>query len=174
MKSMLKGQNGSRGFTIIELLTVMSVIILLMGLFMPAMNMVRRYARRVAQHNQLHGIEVALAMFNAEWQEYPNATPNPPGDYIYPSGAYALAQSMVGNDLLGYAPDGDWGDLDYSDRRSYLEAGNANAYRADFLYGNPLLDPNYVLSDVYPQVTHPDTGRSVGMPILYYVANVRC
>ena len=164
MKSMLKGQNGSRGFTIIELLTVMSVIILLMGLFMPAMNMVRRYARRVAQHNQFHAIEVALAMFNAEWQEYPDES-------VGNAGAIALAESMVGRDLLGYDPDGLYNQDDLSDRRPYLEAGNANANRGDIYISG--LDPNInVLSDVYPHIPHPITGRPIGMPILYYKANV--
>ncbi len=168
MKSMLKGQNGSRGFTIIELLTVMSVIILLMGLFMPAMNMVRRYARRVAQHNQFHAIEVALAMFNAEWQEYPDPTTGSIG-----VGAVSLAESMVGRDLLGYDPDGTYDQLDLSDRRPYLEAGNANANPARFYPGAESLYANiYVLSDVYPHVPHPTTGRPFGMPILYYKANV--
>jgi type II secretory pathway pseudopilin PulG len=174
MKSMAKKHNGLRGFTIIELLTVMSIIILLMGLFMPAMTMVRRYARRVAQHNQLHSIEVGLAMFNAEWQEYPNATPL--GIFNYPSGAHALAEAMVGYDLLGYDPDRTYSQADLSDRRPYLDAENANANKSD-LYdpsniASPPLDPNYVLSDVYPHVTHPISGRSFGMPVLYYQANV--
>ena len=171
MKSMVKEHNGSRGFTIIELLTVMSVIILLMGLFMPAMNMVRRYARRVAQHNQFHAIEVALAMFNAEWQEYPGIESS-----VGSVGAVSLAESMVGRDLLGYDPDGTWSHDDLSDRRPYLEAGNANANPTHYYPGLENLgnDANriYVLSDVYPHVPHPTTGRPFGMPILYYKANV--
>ncbi len=166
MKSMLREQNGSRGFTIIELLTVMSVIILLMGLFMPAMNMVRRYARKVAQHNQFHAIEVALAMFNAEWQEYPNSATD--GTTPAYSGAEVLAESMVGRDLLGYAPDNDYLDEDLSDRRMYLETGNANANRLDDIYHEG--DLSFILSDVYPNVDA-NTG-STGMPILYYVATV--
>jgi hypothetical protein len=84
---------------------------------------------------------------------------------------------MVGRDLLGFDPDGRYNQDDLSDRRPYLEAGNANANPAHFYPGaENVKDPNgnniYVLSDVYPHVPHPVTGRPFGMPILYYKANV--
>jgi type II secretory pathway pseudopilin PulG len=158
-----------QGFTIIELLTVMSIIILLMGLFIPAMNMLRRYAQKVSQYSQFHTIEVALTMFNAEWQDYPNPTAGALG-----FGAVALSESTVGRDLLGYDPDGTYNQGDLSGRCSYIEAQNANPNPISLYPGDTeSLDPNiYVLSDVYSHVTHPVTGRSFGMPILYYKASV--
>ena len=53
MKPIAKQSNKKAAFTIVELLTVMSVIIILVGLLMPALNLVRRYARTVRQKNQL-------------------------------------------------------------------------------------------------------------------------
>lgn len=157
-----------KGFTIIELLTVMSVIILLMGLFIPAMNMVRRYAQKVSQYSQFHTIGIGLAMFNAERQDYPN--PNFSADGW---GAVSLAEHMVGRDLLGYDPSGTYDQGDLSGRREYINPQTANPNPIAFYPGDmESLDPNiYVLSDVYSQVTHPITGRSFGMPILYYKAS---
>ena len=168
MKQMKKERTDSRGFTIVELLTVMSIIILLMGLFIPAMTSVRRYARRVAQHNQFHAIEVGLAIFDAEWKEVPDITSSDVG-------AIVLAESMVGKDQLGYDPDGRYNQKDLSNRRAYLAAGNANA-NSVILYpemADTGVDPNiFILSDIYPHISHPKTGRLLGMPVLYYKAKL--
>ena len=67
MKPIAKQSNRKAGFTIVELLTVMSIIIILMGLLAPAMSRVRRYARRVSQKNQFHSIDIALEVFRAEF-----------------------------------------------------------------------------------------------------------
>ena len=52
----------------------------------------------------------------------------------------------------------------------------ANAYRLRELYTNAAAllcnEERYVLCDVYTRVTNRATGRKVGMPILYYEANV--
>ncbi len=154
------------GFTIIELLTVMSIIILLMGLFIPAMNKVRQYAQKVSQYSQFHTIDVALTMFNTEWRYYPNPATG--------FGAVTLSESMVGRDLLGYDPDGTYNQEDLSGRRLYIEGQNANPNPINSYPGDTeSMEPNiYVLSDIYSHVEHPVTGRSFGMPILYYKASV--
>jgi type II secretory pathway pseudopilin PulG len=181
-------------FTIIELLTVMSVIILLMGLLVPALNMVKRYAKRVMQKNQFHTIEVAMDIYNAEWEEYPSSQADDPVGNPY-CGAMRLAEAMVGQDLAGFNPvskfrsdgtlDGPgtgtdlYGPLakdDRSARRQYLKPESANAHRLQDIYSDigsydPVDDENRVLCDAYSQVTHKVTGKLVGMPVLYYRAD---
>jgi type II secretory pathway pseudopilin PulG len=159
-------------FTIVELLTVMSVIIILMGLLVPALNAFKKVAKKVAQRNQFHTIGVSLEMFNAEWEQYP---PSDGWDEMVPDrwgwdytdgapleqgGAQILAEAMVGQDLVGFHPDADftWGNPVYSNpdlsgRRSYLKLENANAYRLGGLYSGERLGTfhanQYVLCDVY-------------------------
>ncbi len=103
-----KGQK--HGFTIIELLTVMSVIAILMALLVPALNKVRRYAKVVKQKGQFHSIEVGLEMYKIEFGEYPESN-GPLGDgkdvdkvesYC---GAMRLAEALVGQDGQGVHPD---------------------------------------------------------------------
>ncbi|MHC4623372.1 MAG: type II secretion system protein [Planctomycetota bacterium] len=194
------GKKSSRkaAFTIIELLTVMSVIIILIGMLIPALNRVKRYARKVTQKNQFHAMEVAMDLFNAEREEYPPSDcVDPPGDYC---GSMKLAEAMVGQDLQGFHPnsrftadDGTGPDELYPDipavqgspgwedyvtnlksrKGPYLSIANANAHKLEDLFKmtGKLSPKSFVLCDVYPNVTHEVTGQLVGMPILYYRAN---
>jgi type II secretory pathway pseudopilin PulG len=191
VRSILDKSNERAAFTIIELLTVMSIIILLIGLLVPALNMVKRFTKRVVQKNQFHTIEVAMDIYNAEWEEYPPSDDKDEVPLPY-CGAMKLAEAMVGQDLAGFNPAskfrsdgtlsgpgtelyGAGAPADKSARRLYLKPENANAQKLDHLYpqgthGN-FERENRVLCDVYPQITHRDTGRLVGMPILYYRAD---
>lgn len=154
------------GFTIIELLTVMSVIIILIGLLVPGLNALRAYARTVAQRKQFHAIGVALETFSAEWDGYPRSNT---GTEPRHSGAVQLARALVGRDLRGYSIIHDYNNVDLSSRRLYLPPANANAHKLKDLYeGLDALDVGWpVLCDVYPYAM--DTG--IGMPVLYYRAN---
>jgi type II secretory pathway pseudopilin PulG len=182
VKPVTRQSDKKAAFTIIELLTVMSVIILLIGLLVPALNMVKRFAKKVTQKNQFHSIKIAMETFNAEWEEYPSSKAADDGGTWY-CGATRLAEAMVGRDLLGYDPEGTYDMGDLSGRRLYLPQ-NANAYRLGGFYSGTRLRPftatSLVLCDVYARnVTYNNTtdpgdpmnGRPVGMPILYYQAN---
>jgi type II secretory pathway pseudopilin PulG len=97
------------GFTIIELLTVMSIIILLISLLVPALTRVRRYAQFVKQKAQFHAMSIALDLFNSEQGNYPPSDrldTNPgaaPAPFSY-CGAMKLAEALVGQDLRGFNP----------------------------------------------------------------------
>ena len=56
----MKKHSEKQGFTIVELLTVMSVIAILIGLLVPALNLVRKMAKDTKQKAQFHSINVAV------------------------------------------------------------------------------------------------------------------
>ena len=180
MKLTLKKSNTKAAFTIIELLTVMSIIILLIGLLVPALNKVKRYGKRVKQKSQFHSIGTALELFNNEWDGYPPS--NEKGDHY--CGAMKLAEAMVGQDLLGFHPDSHFrsdGTIDGSlntqlyppkdwpsheeyinnlraRRGPYLQLENANAHKLKHLYGtgsavSPFDGEEFVLCDVYNHIS---------------------
>lgn len=155
----------SSAFTIIELLTVMSIIVLLIGLLAPALNEAKKYAQKVKQKNQLKAIGNAVEMFRNDFGEYPDSSRDPQvgpgstGNFEY-CGATKLAEALIGQDLLGYHPDsrfredyqnslgqllydrdptvaGDDPDAENLDSRvgPYLQLENANAHRIWHLYG---------------------------------------
>ncbi|RKY09538.1 MAG: hypothetical protein DRP66_01945 [Planctomycetota bacterium] len=164
-------------FTIVELLTVMAVIAILISLLVPALALVKAFAKEIEQRAQLHSITVAIDMFaaNSGYGTYPPSNDNsmPPLDPQDPTpygGAQKLAEALVGWDLLGYHPkssfisDGDGSAglgqpvYDPTNRRNmderkgpFIELENANAYRLGDIYANvQSFDPlNYVLCDVY-------------------------
>ncbi len=153
------------GFTIVELLTVMSVIAILIGLLVPALNLVRDYAKELQQSAQFHSIEVAIDMFVAQsgYGNYPPSKDNIPAsgagttiDIAPYGGAQKLAEALVGWDLLGYHPlssfrsDGcdDLGNLIYDTagvnlipnieqrKEQFIELENANAYMLGDIYSD--------------------------------------
>lgn len=180
------------GFTIVELLTIMSIIVILISLLLPALNRVRRYSQNVRQNAQFHSIDVGMEMFRAENDGYPPSGRLGADNSEYP-GAMKLAEAMVGQDLLGYHPASDYRlsnitqqDLYQQDnpqqenirrrRGPYIELENANATKMGHLFANPgnNWDDAYVLCDVFSTVTiqpnNDDISGRTGMPILYYRA----
>jgi prepilin-type N-terminal cleavage/methylation domain-containing protein len=95
-----------KGFTIIELLTVLSIIIIILSILVPGMNRARIYAKKVTQKSQFHEISKGLELFRNDHQEtYPdsgatdtNATPN---GYC---GAMKLCEALLGQDGMGFNP----------------------------------------------------------------------
>lgn len=96
-----------RGFTIVELLTVMAIIAILMGLLVPAMNQVRKLAKDTSQKAQFHSIDVALEAYSAENGMYPESMVSTSAS-PYTIGAHKLAEALVGRDLLGYDTKSTW------------------------------------------------------------------
>ncbi|MHC4299641.1 MAG: type II secretion system protein [Planctomycetota bacterium] len=195
MNSNIKQSHRKAAFTIVELLTVMSIIVILIGLLVPALNQVKRFAFEVKQRAQLSGIDKALELFNSEFDGYPDSSAMGPDGAEY-CGAMKLSEAVMGQDLLGYHPDSTFRSdgsngvrplypqassvtpaeyrANLSTRKGpYLPLDNANAYSMGDLYENhaPFQPTHFVLCDVYKRVTHKSIGKRVGMPILYYKAN---
>ena len=197
MKALRQRQKTGSGFTIIELLTIMSIIVILMTILVPGLNKVRIYARNLKQRAQFHAISTALEVFHSEFEDYPDSGPVDETGSPY-CGATKLAEAMVGQDLEGFHQDShfraDCTDgniqlyntptgqippamLNYNmqSRKRYLQLENLNPNRLSDLYGvgntGPFIGDLFVLSDVYPTIYHKLTADKVGSPILYYKAN---
>ena len=104
MKPIARQSDSKAAFTIVELLTVMSIIVILIGLMVPSLNMVRRYAWEVRQKAQFNSIGTAIELFNSEFEGYPDSSEQDPDGIDY-CGAMKLGEAMMGQDLRGIHPD---------------------------------------------------------------------
>jgi prepilin-type N-terminal cleavage/methylation domain-containing protein len=101
-----------KGFTLVEVLTVIAIITILIGLLIPSLNIVRRMGYEAKQRVQLSTISMALVTFKGDYGDYPpsNWTPAPfTGNYC---GAQKLAEALLGRDLLGFNPQSNWSATD--------------------------------------------------------------
>jgi len=189
MKSIIKQSNRKAAFTIIELLTVMSIIVILIGVLVPALNNVRKYAKKVKQLAQFNSIQSAIELFSNENDGYPPSGAMDGAGQPY-CGAMKLCEAMMGRDLLGFHPDSVFraDGMDAAGGRdiylptpdnlrarmgTLLQFENANAYRLGVdIFGlgqtAPFPENTFVLCDVYTRDMR--TGKKTGMPILYYKA----
>jgi len=150
------------GFTIVELLTVMSIIIILMSVLVPGLARTRRYAKVVTQQGQFHEISKGLELYRNDHQEaYPDSgatdTNTTPDGYC---GAMKLCEALLGQDGMGNSPLSNFQasqpltylfDLCYirdpgvtayttsemasiRDRTKYVEADSVKAYRLQDIY----------------------------------------
>ena len=220
MKKIREKFQKKHAFTIVELLTVMAIIIILIGLLVPSLNMVRRYALYVKQRNQLSAIGKAIEFYNVQRDGYPDSSAFDPVPLPY-CGAMKLCEAMVGQDLLGFHPNSHFFQTGTTDGAAstcgvtelypsrgipgsslvsmaprcaadpiliqtsmrerqdlYLTLESANAYRLGEIYNAANLSSFNlppaipVLCDVYNRLTNIATGKNIGMPILYYKANI--
>lgn len=182
-----------RGFTLVELLTVVGIIALLMGILMPALSKARMQAKRTACAAIISSIERGLEMFKNDFEQYPDSQyrpdpihwgtlpPTPPTGNL--TGSHWLARALAGHDFLGVDTKGrslnllneapasvPVVDLDpngpmKAERKGlYIDAKKAFAADND--------------SKVFSRVWDRSIGRflpidNFGYPILYYRANSR-
>jgi type II secretory pathway pseudopilin PulG len=198
MRPIMSQAEKRKAFTIVELLTVMSIIVILIGLMVPALSKVRRYARDVQQMAQFNAIGTAIELFNNEFDGYPLSNAKDPQGQDY-CGAMKLCEALMGQDLLGFHSNSVFRadgldalgkiqlyppnisamppavrDNNLKARKGpFLQAENANAYRMEDIYGaantTPFLPGSFVLCDVYERQMQ--SGQKTGMPILYYKAD---
>ncbi len=192
MKPIASQTRTRKAFTIIELLTVMSIIVILIGLMVPALNKVRRYATDVKQKAQFNSMNAAVELFNNEFGGYPSSTGLDVMGQPY-CGAMKLCEALMGQDLLGFHSNSVFrsdgmdatGTIQLypavtpipannlaARRGPFLPAESANAYRMEDIYGTnvtPFLGATFVLCDVYERQMQ--STEKTGMPILYYKAD---
>ena len=183
-----------KAFTVVELLTTIAVIAILLGVLMPALNLVRKMAKETKQKAQINSIDIAINVYKNDDGDYPESD-DPTYKYC---GAHKLAEAIVGYDLLGFHPDSifasdglDAGGNDlYPDnppsanidarKGPYLQSDTTVTFALDDLFGsNPpstnLDTERYLICDTYTfkKVNIPGSTKVIkaGTPILYYRAN---
>jgi len=62
----------NKGFTLIELITVISIILILMGLLFPAVSSIKETAKRAQAKNDVTNLVTAVKSFYTEYGSYPN------------------------------------------------------------------------------------------------------
>ncbi len=123
-----------KAFTLPEILTVIVIIAIMLGILMPAMSMVKKFARQTKQKAQFVSIEMGINLYRNDFGDYPpshgwDPTASDANTYC---GAQTLAEAMFGQDLLGFHPD------------SVYRADGKNKDGTDDLYPDNLKpdDPN--------------------------------
>lgn len=186
-----------KAFTIIELLTVMSIIVIVLGILMPSLAAVRRYAKAVKQRSQFHEISKALEMFSIDFDGYPDSSYADLLGMPY-CGAMKLCEALVGQDGLGFHPLSKFDARDapklYFNRPTNLledpptmeQEQKLQNWRKVYLEGKKSIqiadindifptqdtfDPYCkVFCDVFKQNQIKSAGEKAGMPVLYYKA----
>jgi type II secretory pathway pseudopilin PulG len=185
-------QSRRKGFTIVELLTVMSIIIILMSVLMPGLQRIRRYAKVLAQKAQFFEITKGLELYRNDHQEtYPDSGPSDtaatPTGYC---GAMKLCEALLGQDGMGNHPSSNFQasqptvylfDLCYirdpgitaydacetsniRERVKYTDAENIKAYRLQDAYNWPITSG---VSFYNPTVTFQADNGSASTPSIY-------
>ena len=92
----------SAGFTLVELLTVIAIILILMGLLIPAIIIAKEQARKTEARNACAHIAAAVQAYYGEYGKYPlganaGATPT---DFIFGQSSGSAVGSGVSNSQL--------------------------------------------------------------------------
>lgn len=165
-----------KAFTIVEVLTVITIIAILVGILLPALTKVKTMVRETQQKAQLTTIGLAISTFKNDNGYYPPSDWYEEGDQEY-SGSQMLTEALVGWDLLGFHPESDWeADGETEDSQElyeiaingteeeqeenlrertgpYLEEGSYEVFLVDDIFDNPAGlytdKDNYMLCDVF-------------------------
>jgi prepilin-type N-terminal cleavage/methylation domain-containing protein len=189
----------NKGFTIVEILTVLAVMAILIGVLLPALTTARNAARQAKQRVQFVSIEQAILAWRNDFGEYPPSNWDTTNPDVY-CGAQKLAEALLGWDLLGFHPKSVWradgknstgttlvydstSNTNLSQRKPrYLELETANAFKIKDLFiknaglfnvGSGAALKTYVLCDEFGR-TDVTVGKEIvkaGRPILYYRAD---
>ncbi len=98
------------GFSLIELLVVVAIIVLLIGILVPGMKGVTRLARNLKQKSHFHAIDIAIEFFRDDYDNYPDSGVLPSitaGNKLI-CGAHHLVEAALGRDLKGFDPKSTW------------------------------------------------------------------
>jgi len=190
----MRTKHKKTAFTIVELLTVMSIIVILISLLLPALNAAKRFSRKLLQKNQFRNIGSGLQIYESDFDEYPNSYAKDADGKPY-CGAMKLAEVMAGQDGLGfhldsrltndgqdadgtalYLPGAIIDDENLWSRKEYLERIDIRICSLDDLYESPgttfsRTGDIALLCDVFLSVKSQATGGRMGMPVLYYRAD---
>ena len=95
------------GYSMLELMVVISVIVMLIGILVPAIKGVKRIAKNLEQKSMFHALDIGLGLFKTDFGDYPESKQENDPDLsstLQYTGAQHLAEAMVGRDDRGYEP----------------------------------------------------------------------
>ncbi len=106
--SLRLGRGGRSGFTLVELLVVIGIVVLLAGLLLPAVAGARERSRRTACLSNLRQIGMAMIMYAGESRgRYPNANPPQSAKSYVPTNqlfTYIAARYLSGSAAVFHCP----------------------------------------------------------------------
>ena len=155
----------------------------------PSVNVIRKFDKNMKQKSQFHSIQIAIELFNNEFDSYPPSNAFDGSGQHY-CGSMKLCEALMGKDLKGFHRDSVFrsdgmneagtAKLYSKEPEEYdpnvrigpllqIELANAHRLNEIFVDVGPFEGNNYVLCDIYTKKRH--SGKKIGMPILYYKAD---
>ena len=168
-------------FTLVELLTVIAIIMLLIGILIPALSSARQQAKISATGGVLKSIGDGCEMFQGQFNAYPQSRGYNPFEEnnVQGNGAHWLALQLVGADRRGYVEPSlrndsnndkkidfndwhDWYQLESIQERDYTRVGpfvdvdgdnvgNVQQFFDDYVGGQKIGITSSLLPDDYPE-----------------------
>lgn len=117
----------NKGFTIIELIVVITIIALIMSIMVPGMRKAKVVAMDLKQKSQLREIGVGLEFWAYDNDnEYPDSTTL--GASLYTTGSHRLAEALMGRDGLGFDSLSTWdAEADAATATAYISTVNRDS-----------------------------------------------
>ncbi len=91
-------RNGRSGFTLVELLVVIGIIVLLMGILLPTLSKVRKSGQRTRAEAVLQNIAAAIGVYQLQFRSYPGAAAN--ADVMCKANGYNVNAPTSSENLL--------------------------------------------------------------------------
>lgn len=108
----VKSSRGRLGFTLVELMTVIAIIVLLIGVLIPALSSARTSARKATTAGMIKAIDSGCELFRNDFKQYPRSRGTNPFEHdnsqILLMGFQWLGLQLVGPDSRGLV---DWRNL---------------------------------------------------------------
>lgn len=127
MKKITKKQ---KAFTVVEIVTVVTIISILVGILLPSITAVKKGVLETKEKAQIATLGLAIQAFKNESGDYPPSDwHNMNGGAQDYCGAQMLAEALLGWDLLGFHPKSSWrSDGRYPNGNRLYELANDSDY----------------------------------------------
>ena len=166
----VRPSRGRSGFTLVELLTVVAIIMLLIGILIPALSAARTQAKNAATAGVIKAMMSGAELFQGDFKHYPQSRGYNPfeddGSTLL-TGAQWLGLQLVGPDGLGFVDPSikndtnNDGKIDGTDWVEWYDRNATREYSRQSLYaevdGGSLASPD--------QIAVNDPGMAPGRPV---------